>query len=124
MITKPASRLWTPLLSYSRQGTHQHDKVLRFRSPFPRLAGVTTTDTEIGGHAVPAGQLVILWIAAADRDAFRSLVLISVKWLPVVVAWRVVACRPFVVIDLATTVGSCHPGEDPVRIGAVASNLG
>lgn len=32
---------------------------------------VATTDTEIGGHAVAAGQLVILWIAAANRDAAR-----------------------------------------------------
>ena len=46
------------------------------------------------------------------------------KWLPVVVAWRVVACGPCAVIDLVTTVGSCHPGEDPVRIDAVASNVG
>ncbi|MGH3886925.1 MAG: cytochrome P450 [Pseudonocardiaceae bacterium] len=47
------------------------EEVLRFRSPVPRLARVTTTDTEIGGHAVPAGQLVIPWIAAANRDAAR-----------------------------------------------------
>jgi cytochrome P450 len=40
------------------------EEVLRFRSPFPRLVRVTTTDTEIGDHAVPAGQLVIPWIAA------------------------------------------------------------
>ncbi len=47
------------------------EEVLRFRSPFPRLARITTTDTEIGGHAVPAGQLVIPWLAAANRDAAR-----------------------------------------------------
>ncbi|MGH3774708.1 MAG: cytochrome P450 [Pseudonocardiaceae bacterium] len=47
------------------------EEVLRYRSPFPRLARVTTTDTEIGGHAVLAGQLVIPWIAAANRDAAR-----------------------------------------------------
>ncbi|MGH3882820.1 MAG: cytochrome P450 [Pseudonocardiaceae bacterium] len=47
------------------------EEVLRFRSPFPRLARVTTTDTEIGGHAVPAGQLVIPWVGAANRDAAR-----------------------------------------------------
>ncbi|MGH3945272.1 MAG: cytochrome P450, partial [Pseudonocardiaceae bacterium] len=47
------------------------EEVLRFRSPFPRLARVTTTDTEISGHAVPAGQLVIPWVGAANRDAAR-----------------------------------------------------
>lgn len=47
------------------------EEVLRFRSPTPRLVRVATTDTEIGGHAVAAGQLVILWIAAANRDAAR-----------------------------------------------------
>ncbi len=47
------------------------EEVLRFRSPFPRLGRVTTTGTEIGGHSVPAGQLVIPWVAAANRDAAR-----------------------------------------------------
>lgn len=47
------------------------EEVLRFRSAFPRLARITTTDTEIGGLAVPAGHLVIPWIAAANRDAAR-----------------------------------------------------
>ena len=47
------------------------EEVLRFRSPFPRLGRVTTTDTEIGGRAIPAGQLVIPWLAAANRDAAR-----------------------------------------------------
>jgi cytochrome P450 len=47
------------------------EEVLRFRSPFPRLARVTTTDTEIGGRTVPAGQLVAAWIAAANRDPAR-----------------------------------------------------
>jgi cytochrome P450 len=47
------------------------EEVLRFRSPFPRLARVTSTDTEIGGRAIPAGQRVIPWLAAANRDAAR-----------------------------------------------------
>jgi cytochrome P450 len=47
------------------------EEVLRYRPPLPRLARVTTTDTEIGGHAVPAGRLVNLWLAAAHRDAAR-----------------------------------------------------
>jgi cytochrome P450 len=47
------------------------EEVLRYRSPFPKLVRVATTDTEIGGHAVPAGQLVSPWIAAANRDPAR-----------------------------------------------------
>lgn len=47
------------------------EEVLRIRPPFPRLARITTTDTEIGGHAVAAGELVTPWIAAANRDATR-----------------------------------------------------
>lgn len=47
------------------------EEVLRFRSPVPRMGRVTTTDTEIGGRAVPSGQLVIAWLAAANRDPAR-----------------------------------------------------
>jgi cytochrome P450 len=49
------------------------EEVLRYRPPLPRLLRVTTTDTEIGGHTLPAGQLVIPWIAAANRDPARFL---------------------------------------------------
>jgi cytochrome P450 len=47
------------------------EEVLRLRSPFPRLGRVTTVDTQIGGRAVPAGHLVIPWVAAANRDPAR-----------------------------------------------------
>jgi cytochrome P450 len=47
------------------------EEVLRFRSPVPRMDRVTTTRTEIGGRAVPPGQLVVSWLAAANRDAAR-----------------------------------------------------
>jgi cytochrome P450 len=47
------------------------EEVLRYRPPLPRENRVTTTDTEIGGHPVPAGQLVIPWLAAANRDPAR-----------------------------------------------------
>jgi cytochrome P450 len=47
------------------------EEVLRYRSPVPRMTRVTNTDTEIGDHAIPAGQIVISWIAAANRDATR-----------------------------------------------------
>ncbi|MET9633240.1 cytochrome P450 [Lentzea sp. NPDC006480] len=47
------------------------EEIMRLRPPFPRLARITTVDTEIGGQAVPAGELVTPWIAAANRDASR-----------------------------------------------------
>ncbi|MGD9486152.1 cytochrome P450 [Streptomyces sp. TRM70308] len=47
------------------------EEVLRLRPPFPRLARVTTTDTELGGHRIAAGELVTPWIGAANRDATR-----------------------------------------------------
>ncbi|GAA4996677.1 cytochrome P450 [Actinopolymorpha pittospori] len=44
------------------------EESLRFLSPFATLARVTTLDVEIGGHAVPADQLLLVWVAAANRD--------------------------------------------------------
>jgi cytochrome P450 len=47
------------------------EEVLRLYPPFPRLARVTTTDTEIGGHPVAANELVTPWIGAANRDGAK-----------------------------------------------------
>jgi cytochrome P450 len=44
------------------------EEVLRFRTPFPRLARIATVDSEVGGVRIPAGQIVIPWLAAANRD--------------------------------------------------------
>jgi cytochrome P450 len=44
------------------------EEVLRVRTPFPRLARLTKTETEVGGVRVPAGQIVVPWLAAANRD--------------------------------------------------------
>jgi cytochrome P450 len=44
------------------------EEVLRVRTPFPRLARITTADTELAGVAIPAGQIVIPWLTAANRD--------------------------------------------------------
>ena len=38
------------------------------RTPFPRLGRITKVDTEVGGVRIPAGQVVIPWLAAANRD--------------------------------------------------------
>jgi cytochrome P450 len=44
------------------------EEVLRVRTPFPRLGRITTMDTEVGGVRIPAGQVVLPWPAAANRD--------------------------------------------------------
>jgi cytochrome P450 len=44
------------------------EEVLRLRTPFPRLARFTTTDAEVAGTRIPAGQVVMPWLAAANRD--------------------------------------------------------
>jgi cytochrome P450 len=44
------------------------EEVLRVRTPFPRLARISTADTEVAGVRIPAGQVVLPWVAAANRD--------------------------------------------------------
>lgn len=44
------------------------EEVLRFRTPFPRLARLTTAETTVGGRTVPAGQMLNAWLASANRD--------------------------------------------------------
>jgi cytochrome P450 len=44
------------------------EEVLRVRTPFPRLGRVARVDTEVGGVRIPAGQVVLPWLAAANRD--------------------------------------------------------
>ena len=44
------------------------EEVLRMRTPFPRLGRITKVDTEVGGVHIPAGQIVLPWLAAANRD--------------------------------------------------------
>jgi cytochrome P450 len=44
------------------------EEVLRVRTPFPRVARLTTADTEVGGVRIPAGQIVVPWLTAANRD--------------------------------------------------------
>ncbi|WP_437650951.1 cytochrome P450 [Sorangium sp. So ce362] len=45
------------------------EEVLRCRAPFPRLARRTTREVELGGQRIPADQLLMLWIASANRDS-------------------------------------------------------
>ncbi|WP_426502586.1 cytochrome P450 [Dactylosporangium sp. McL0621] len=44
------------------------EEVIRLRTPFPRLVRRATTDTDLAGVTVPAGTLVVTWLAAANRD--------------------------------------------------------
>jgi cytochrome P450 len=44
------------------------EEVLRLRTPFPRLARRATTDAVVGEVGIPAGAVVIAWLAAANRD--------------------------------------------------------
>src|SRR6185295_16614417 len=44
------------------------EEVLRLRTPFPSLGRLTTVDTQVGGVALPAGQVVLPWLTAANRD--------------------------------------------------------
>ncbi|WP_211588890.1 cytochrome P450 [Allorhizocola rhizosphaerae] len=44
------------------------EEVLRYRTPFPRLARLTKQDTQIAGQAVPRGQVLNVWVASANRD--------------------------------------------------------
>jgi cytochrome P450 len=44
------------------------EEVLRVRTPFPRLARITTADTEVAGVRIPVGQIVLPWVIAANRD--------------------------------------------------------
>jgi cytochrome P450 len=44
------------------------EEVLRFEGPVPTLTRTTTTDIEISGHTISAGEKVMLLLAAANRD--------------------------------------------------------
>lgn len=44
------------------------EEVLRFRSPVQTVFRVTKADVEVNGHTIPAGQLVLPWMGAANRD--------------------------------------------------------
>ncbi len=44
------------------------EESLRFLSPFATLGRVTNREVELDGQRVPADQLLMVWIAAANRD--------------------------------------------------------
>jgi cytochrome P450 len=44
------------------------EEVLRYRTPFPRLARRATDVADVGGAVIPADAVVIPWLTAANRD--------------------------------------------------------
>jgi cytochrome P450 len=42
---------------------------LRYRTPFPRLARLATTNARVGDVEIPAGGVTMVWLTAANRDA-------------------------------------------------------
>ncbi|MET1084603.1 MAG: cytochrome P450 [Burkholderiales bacterium] len=44
------------------------EEVLRCRPPFPRLARRAATDVDLDGHTIGANQVIVLWVASANRD--------------------------------------------------------
>ncbi|WP_436764087.1 cytochrome P450 [Streptosporangium sp. V21-05] len=44
------------------------EESLRFFSPFATLGRVTNVDVELGGQHIPADKLLMVWVAAANRD--------------------------------------------------------
>lgn len=44
------------------------EESLRFLSPFAAVGRATMSEVELGGERVPADQLLMVWVAAANRD--------------------------------------------------------
>src|SRR3954454_4386053 len=44
------------------------EEVLRYRTPFPRLARLATTNAQVGDVEIPAQGLILVWLTAANRD--------------------------------------------------------
>jgi len=47
------------------------DEILRYETPLPRTARMSLRELELGGVRIPAGERVILMLAAANRDPAR-----------------------------------------------------
>ena len=44
------------------------EEALRYRSPVQALFRVTTEPVELGGHEIPKGEGVVVWLGSANRD--------------------------------------------------------
>jgi len=45
------------------------EESIRYRTPFPRLARLTTTAARVGDVEIPPNAVIQLWVTAANRDA-------------------------------------------------------
>jgi len=44
------------------------EEVLRYRSSVQSMQRITTAETQLGNQTIPAGQIVTVWLGAANRD--------------------------------------------------------
>lgn len=44
------------------------EEVLRYHAPFAQTARMNTSEVELHGQVIPAGQLISLWLVSANRD--------------------------------------------------------
>ncbi|MER5934863.1 cytochrome P450 [Streptomyces sp. NPDC002054] len=44
------------------------EETLRFLTPFSLALRATTTEVELGGRRIPSGQMIYVWLSAANRD--------------------------------------------------------
>jgi cytochrome P450 len=44
------------------------EESLRFLSPFPATSRATTSKVHLGGRRIPANQMLVVWLGAANRD--------------------------------------------------------
>jgi cytochrome P450 len=47
------------------------EEVLRYRSPVPLTARLTTTEVQVGDQVIPTGQLLRVWLLSANHDERR-----------------------------------------------------
>ncbi|WP_326567860.1 cytochrome P450 [Amycolatopsis rhabdoformis] len=62
---------WAALREAPDRSRAAFEEVVRFTSPVQTFFRTTTRDVEIGGAAIPAGEKVLLFLAAANRDPRR-----------------------------------------------------
>jgi cytochrome P450 len=61
-------QLWAQLHADRSLVEDTIEEVLRYRTPFTRVSRVTTANTELAGHVIPANALVFPWLLSANRD--------------------------------------------------------
>lgn len=62
---------WARLHAEPALARQAFDEAIRYESPVQTFFRTTTTDTEIAGIRIPAGEKVLMFLAAANRDPRR-----------------------------------------------------